>query len=375
MAVKVALDVSAVPPRIGGVGRYIAELASRLPDRDVTTTLVTRRDDTLRWREISPRATVTGLVPNTRAARLAYEAWVLGTSVPARRADLWHAPHYTMPHRGSTPTVVTLHDLTFFTNPEWHERSKVAFFRRAITYSAQHARVLVSISDFSARLLDEIVPAHAPVVVAPLGVDLARFQPFRADDATLFRAHQLSLDIPFIFFVGTFEPRKGLDVLLAAFREIARHDDNIELWLAGQAGWGVGPIEAQLAAHPSRERIRRLGFVDDELLPALFRHARAVTYPSRGEGFGLPVIEAMACGASVVTTEGTVMAEVAGHGARLVPVGDAAALAASLIDVLESSEGERASWATRARERAEHFTWQACVDQHLVAYEQALEVS
>jgi glycosyltransferase involved in cell wall biosynthesis len=375
MAVRVALDVSAIPPKIAGVGRYVAELARRLPERGVATTLVTRRDDASRWREISPNATVTGLVPNARAARLTYEAWVVGRSDAARRADLWHGPHYTMPHRGLTPTVVTIHDLTFFTNPEWHERSKVAFFRRAISYSAQHARLLMTISEFSARLLDEIVPAHAPIVVTPLGVDLERFQPRGGDDASLFHHHQLSLEFPFIFFVGTFEPRKGLDVLLTAFEEIARQDGEVELWLAGQTGWGVGPLEAQLEAHPFRERVRRLGFVDEELLPALFRHARAVVYPSRGEGFGLPVIEAMACGASVVTTEGTVMAEVAGNSARLVPVGDAAALAASIAEVIDSSENDRVAWAERARSRAEHFTWEACVDQHLVAYERALDVS
>jgi glycosyltransferase involved in cell wall biosynthesis len=372
VAVKVALDVSAVPPRIAGAGRYIAELARRLPDAGVSTTLVTRRGDTERWRDWSPRAEVRGLVPNERVARLAYEACLVGASVTARDSDIWHAPHYTMPRRGSTPTVVTIHDLTFFTNPEWHERSKVAFFRRAITYSAEHARVLVSVSDFSARLIDAMIPAHAPIVVAPLGVELAIFQPEDRDDESILRSHALPADVPFIFFVGTVEPRKGLDVLLDAFGEIARDDHEVELWLAGQAGWGEGPIEAQIEGHPFHARIRRLGFVVDALLPVLYRHARAVTYPSRGEGFGLPVLEAMACGASVVTTDGTVMAEVAGDGARLVPVGNADALAASLADVLHSSDDDRRQWARRARGRAEHFTWEACVAQHLVAYEKAM---
>ena len=372
MAVKVALDVSAVPPHIAGAGRYIAELARRLPDAGVSTTLVTRRGDTERWRDRSPRAEVRGLMPNERVARLAYEAWLVGASVTARDSDIWHAPHYTMPRRGSTPTVVTIHDLTFFTNPEWHERSKVAFFRRAITYSAEHARVLVSVSDFSARLIDAMIPAHAPIVVAPLGVELAIFQPEDRDDESILRSHALPADVPFIFFVGTVEPRKGLDVLLDAFGEIARDDHEVELWLAGQAGWGEGPIEAQIEGHPFHARIRRLGFVVDALLPVLYRHARAVTYPSRGEGFGLPVLEAMACGASVVTTDGTVMAEVAGDGARLVPVGNADALAASLADVLHSSDDDRRQWARRARGRAEHFTWEACVAQHLVAYEKAM---
>jgi glycosyltransferase involved in cell wall biosynthesis len=369
---KVAIDVSAVPQKIAGAGRYVAELARRLPEAEVTTTLVTRRGDTQRWRDLSPKADVRGLVPNARVARLANEAWFLGSSAAARAADLWHAPHYTMPHRGSTPTVVTIHDLTFFTNPEWHERSKVAFFRRAITYSAQHARVLVSVSAFSARLLEEIIEVHAPIVVAPLGVDLARFRPLAEHDPTIFGDHGLKMDARYVLFVGTVEPRKGLDMLLEAFSEVARHDDDVELWLAGQAGWGVGPIEAEMATHPFHSRIRRLGFVDDELLPALYRQARAVAYPSRGEGFGLPVLEAMASGASVVTTQGTVMAEVAGDGARLVPAGDAEALATALVEVLESSDEDRAQWAARARDRAELFTWETCVSQHLVAYGLAL---
>jgi glycosyltransferase involved in cell wall biosynthesis len=370
--VKVALDVSAVPAKIAGAGRYIAEIARRLPERDVTTTLVTSRGDESRWRDVSPKASVMGLTPNARVARLAYEAWALGLSRGARGADLWHAPHYTMPRTGSVPVVVTIHDLTFFTNPEWHERSKVAFFRRAISYSAKHARVLVCVSAFSARLLEEIMPAHAPIVVAPLGVELTTFHPEALDDAAIFRTHDLSEMVPYILFVGTAEPRKGLDVLLEAFREVGRSDENVELWIAGQTGWGVGPLETLIAEHPYKARIRRLGYVDDAALPALYRQARAVAYPSRGEGFGLPALEALACGAPLVTTEGTVMAEMAGDAARLVRVGDAEALAGSLFEILTSSVSERSSRALRARARAENFTWDTCVNQHLVAYDLAL---
>jgi glycosyltransferase involved in cell wall biosynthesis len=369
---KVALDVSAVPLRVAGAGRYIVELAARLPSRGVETTLVTRREDDVRWRTTSPAASIANIVPNARPARLTYEAWVIGTSRTAQDVDLWHAPHYTMPRRGTTPTVVTIHDLTFFTNPEWHERSKVTFFRRAITHSAQHARVLVSVSAYSARLLERLVPSHAPIVVAPLGVDLSHFQPTDVDDAAALRERGLPEDVEYVFFVGTAEPRKGLDVLIEAFREVAAQDDGVELWLAGQAGWGVDALEEQLAAHPNRDRVRRLGFVDDAVLPALYRRARAVAYPSRGEGFGLPVLEAMACGAAVVTTEETVMAEVADDAARLVPVGDVAALASSLLEILHLSEAQRARDGARSRARAELFTWDECVDRHLEAYDLAV---
>ena len=369
---KVALDVSAVPLRVAGAGRYIVELAHRLPGNGVTTTLVTRRDDEVRWRRTAPEASIASIVPNARPARLTYEAWVLGTSRTAQEVDLWHAPHYTMPRRGTTPTVVTIHDLTFFTNPEWHERTKVTFFRRAITHSAQHARVLIAVSDYSARLLERLVPEHAPVVVAPLGVDLSHFAPTGFDDASTFREHALPEDVRYVFFVGTAEPRKGLDLLIEAFGEIAARDDRVELWIAGQAGWGIDALEGLLAAHPFHDRIRRLGFVDDALLPALYRRAAAVAYPSRGEGFGLPVLEAMACGAAVVTTSDTVMAEVAGDAARLVPIGEPDALAAALLEVLSLSEPERKNEGERARLRAETYTWDACVAQHLVAYDLAL---
>ncbi len=370
---KVALDVSAVPEKVAGAGRYIVEIARRLPERAVETTLVTRRDDTERWRALSPKAALAPIVPTGRVSRLATEAILLGRSSTARTTNVWHGPHYTMPHGSAAPTVVTVHDLTFFTNPEWHERSKVVFFRRAITYSAAHARVLISVSDYTARLLEEILPAHAPVVVAPLGVELDRFTTNRANDSETFANQGLSGSVPYIFFVGTVEPRKGLDVLLDAFSYVARGESSIELWLAGQAGWGEGPIESAIASHPFRDRIRRLGYVSDELLAALYRGAAVVAYPSRGEGFGLPVLEAMACGARVVTTQDTVMAEVAGAAASLVPVGDATALASALTGAIHADSGVRSEWSNRARARAEHFTWNECVDQHLVAYDMATE--
>ncbi len=370
---KVALDVSAVPPRLAGAGRYIAELARRLPSTGVATTLVTRRDDVTRWREWSPGAHLVPVVPVARVPRLAYEAWVLGTSAAARAADVWHGPHYTMPHRGSTPTVVTIHDLTFFTNPEWHERSKVAFFRRAITYSARHARVLISVSDFTARQLDEFVPDHAPVVVAPHGVDLERFSSDSSRDDELLRAHGLATGVPYVFFLGTMEPRKGLDTLLEAYGELAREDEIVELWLAGQPGWGLKEFDVVLANHPASSRIRRLGFVDEAVLPALLRQSRVVAYPSRGEGFGLPVLEALACGAMVVTTSDTVMAEVADGTATLVTAGDARALAHALEAALRSGGDERGRRASAARSRAERFTWGSSLAQHLVAYDLALQ--
>ena len=368
---KLALDASAVPDQPAGAGRYVVELARRLPGRGIDTTLITRRGDDVRWRQYSPDAHVAPLVPQARVARLAYEATRLGRSDVARASDVWHAPHYTMPRQGSTPCVVTIHDMTFFTNPEWHERAKVLFFRRAISYAAQHAQAIISVSEFTARLIDELLEGHAPVVVAPLGVDLDRFSLDAVGDDEKLRAHGLSSVVDYFLFVGTFEPRKGIDVLLDAFTEVARENPHVELWLAGQHGWGIDKVEARLSTHAAASRIRRLGFVPDDALAPLLRASRAAVYPSRGEGFGLPVLEALACGVPVVTSRDTVMEEVAGPAATLTAAGSAPDLARAMLELLEISPDQRRHAALVGRDRAETFTWARCVDQHVVAYHRA----
>ena len=365
---KVALDVSAVPARIAGAGRYIAEVAARLPGEGVDTTLVTRRGDAPRWRERSPRATIVPLVPNARAPRLVYEALRLGTSSVARGVAVWHAPHYTMPWRSKTPVVVTIHDLTLFTHPEWHERTKVAFFQRSMRHAARHAAALLCVSEFTARELREVLAPSVPILVAPLGVDHQRFHADAREDASLLAASSLDARGPYLLFVGTLEPRKGIDVLLQAFGELGANDPDLELWIVGQTGWHMENVHEQLRAHPYATRIRQLGFVDEALLPALYRHARVVLYPSRGEGFGLPVLEAMACGATVVTSRDTVMAEVAGDGAVLTRAGDADELAGAVATLLGEADATRSARSARAVSAAALYTWERTMSVHLEAY-------
>src|SRR5215218_2960323 len=154
--VRVSLDASAIPDPPGGAGRYVLELAGALSRRDdVELTVVTRTADAARWPE------PVGLPRVVRD---------LGVQVH-------HGPHYTTPLALGLPSVVTIHDLSFFTHPEWHQRTKVAFFRAAIRTSARHAAALVAVSTTTAALLEQRVGPRAPVHVIPHGVDHARYHP------------------------------------------------------------------------------------------------------------------------------------------------------------------------------------------------------
>jgi glycosyltransferase involved in cell wall biosynthesis len=152
---------------------------------------------------------------------------------------------------------------------------------------------------------------------------------------------------------------------------VATTHPELELWIAGQRGWGRNTVDERLAHHPFASRIRQLGYVANEVLPALFRQASVVAYPSRGEGFGLPVLEALACGAVVVTSAGTVMEEVAGDAAMLVRVGDIAQLAEALDKGLGLTDEQRGEVAVRARSRSEVYTWDVAIARHLEAYDLA----
>lgn len=362
---RVGLDVSAVSRRPAGAGRYIVELAKRIAGRDVDATLITTRGDSQRWAAWAPHAQVIDPVPSPRPLRLLYEATTMGRG-DTFGVDVWHGPHYTMPRTIKKPVVVTICDMTFFTNPEWHERSKVLFFRRAMQYSVQHATELISISETTSQALREILNPTIPVTTIPLGVDHDRFSAAAGEiDLAQFN---FPTDRPYIFFLGTFEPRKGLDVLLDAFRDVGAKNHDVELWLAGQAGWQTTATDDLISNHPFAARIRRLGYVDDMAVPGLMRQAQAVAYPSRSEGFGLPVLEALACGAEVVTSAGTVMEEVAGTAATLVGIGQSRELADALLAAIGRPEGERTRRSQLAVERAAQFTWRATADAHQDVY-------
>ena len=355
----VALDASAVPDPPGGAGRYVLALAEALSRRDdVELTVVCRTGDAVRW----PEPTV-ARAPALRPVRLGWEQVALPRVVRGLGVDVHHAPHYTMPLALGLPAVVTVHDLSFFTHPEWHQRTKVAFFRSAIKASALRAAALVAVSAGTAALLQDLARPRTPVHVIPHGVDHARFRPEDPGDDEAARA-RAGLTQPYVAFVGTLEPRKDVPTLVRAFDRMAAAQPGLTLVLAGARGWGVDAVEQAVAGAAHRDRIRLLGYLAEHDMPALLRGAAAVAYPSLEEGFGLPVLEALACGAPVVTTSGTVMEEVAAGAALLASPGDVEGLAAALEAALDGSAERR----TLGLKVAARHSWDASAEAHAAVY-------
>ena len=335
----VSLDVSAVPLTPAGAGRYTIELARALGKRDdLTLQLIARRGDVERMAALGAGAVVPA-VPHSTVMRLGYERLLLGRRIDRLGVDVHHGPHYTMPTTRRTPVVVTIHDLTFFDRPEVHEAAKVRFFRHAIERAAREAGCLVCVSQRTADDLARNVAVEVPVVVATHGIDHDRFKPTPpAPGADAAELELLGLDPQArrIVALGTLEPRKGVTTLIAAATPHLVAGALDELVLAGQRGWGVEEIDRAIESSPAADRIVQLGYVRDDSVPALLRSAAAVAYPSLDEGFGLPALEALACGCPLITTAGSVMADLCGDAPWLVEAGNADALSEAIAEVLRA---------------------------------------
>jgi glycosyltransferase involved in cell wall biosynthesis len=312
-------------------------------------------------------------VPSPRPARLAWEQARAAGLAAHLGIEVWHGPHYTLPLRLRCPSVLTIHDLTFFDHPEWHERSKVAFFRRMTRAAAARADVIVAVSAATAERLDEVLGPAAPVVTIPHGVEHARFRPEeRGDAGDLAALAPLGVRPPYVAFVGTMEPRKAVPTLVEAFARVAAGRPDLRLVLAGRDGWATEAVRGAVEASGVASRVLRLRWVPDEALPALLRQAAAVAYPSFEEGFGLPALEALSCGAALVTSAGSPMAEVAGDAALAVPPGNAGALAWALERILDDPATEE-RLRRRGPEAARPHTWERSARRHLDAYHLALK--
>ena len=380
---NVIVGADAIRYPLTGIGRYAYELGSRLPGVAGIENVRYFRDG--RVRDGLPERPTAGRTEQAgnRLRRLAgslpvlVEAYRRFSAVMQERSlrefgnYVFHGPNYYLPvHSG--PCVATFHDLSVFLWPECHPARRVRYMQKELPRAIKRASALLTDSEFTRQEVSAYFgwPLNR-IVVAPLAASSA-YRPMSPAEATpVLSKWRLSFGA-YSLFVGTLDPRKNVDMLLDVYERMPTSlRVRMPLVVAGFEGWKSAQTIARLRAGECDGWAHYLGFVDEASLPALYAGARIFLYPSRYEGFGLPVLEAMAAGVPVICSDAASLPEVTGNdGAELVASDDADAFYDALIRALEDD-----AWCAKARdrglERASHFSWDKTVSATLTAYKLA----
>jgi glycosyltransferase involved in cell wall biosynthesis len=372
VAPRVLVDATDVPADRGALGRYVDGLIGALDAAGADLAVACQRADEERYGRLAPHAAI---VPGPtavthRSARMAWEQSGLPLVAQQVNADVIHAPHYSMPLRPGRPTVVTVHDLTFFTEPELHSPVTAVFLKSAVRTAVRRAARLIVPSKATRDELIRVLGADPTRIdVAYHGVDHALFH--RPDAAQVSHvSERLGLHgKPYVAFLGALEPRKNVAALIRGWAgAVDGIDDPPALVLAGGGGWSE-EVDAAVAALPPHLRLVRPGYLRFSDLPGFLGGALVVAFPSRGEGFGLPVLEAMACGAPVLTTHCTSLPEVGGDAVAYTEP-DADSIRVALRALLDDP-ARREALGAAASARSQEFTWAASAEAHLACYRRA----
>jgi glycosyltransferase involved in cell wall biosynthesis len=374
---RVLFDATSIPPNHGGVARFISGLLAGLEQNGELVDVVAKRHDIPALHAVAPghRYVVAPSFVSQRGGRFIWEQTGLPALARRRHADVIYSPHYTFPLVAGARRVVTLHDATFFSSPEAHSRLKGLFFRSWIRWANARADRLVAASRATADEVQRYVPrAQGTIDVAYLGVDPAVFAPPTPRAIDQARSEiGLKPDQPWIAFLGTIEPRKNIPALIAAHAALREADPTTPvLVLSGARGWDESAnaaLDRNAELPPEARPVIEAGYLPLELLSAFLGGSELVVYPSLGEGFGLPVLEAMSSGAAVLTTRRLSIPEVGGDAVDYAEP-DAASLATGMRALLDDPD-RRARLAAAGLARSARFTWSECAAVYSRAFVEA----
>ncbi len=373
---RIGIDATALPPQPVGAGNYIIHLVRSLvalkSEVEYTIFAQSSGQDLIALPEGKNYKWV--LVPDMKPAiRLVWEQTLFPRLINRSGIELLHSLHYTRPIWLPCASVVTFHDMTFFLYPQMHTLAKRIFFQLAMKMSSRRANALIADSESTRqdaiRLLR--IPAHK-ISTALLGVD-ETYQPISDPHALDAIRQKYKLPMDFILYVGLIEPRKNLPLLIRAFRNLIELEPEINLVLAGRLGWMYTDVVNLIGSLSVKDRVFLIGYVPAEDLPLVYNLASVFVYPTLYEGFGLPALEAMACGTPVVTTEISSLPEIVGKAGMLVPPNDEAALTHAIQAVL-TDQTLHQRYSIEGPERASTFTWDRTGQQTLQVYRKVLQI-
>ncbi|MGD9046658.1 MAG: glycosyltransferase family 1 protein [Anaerolineae bacterium] len=377
---RIGIDYTAAVRQGGGIGRYTRNLIRALVELDSANhyKLMVAGG----WGDgdgLGPWPANVEVRPVALSDRWMHLLWQrLRLPVPVQAVtgsiDLFHSPDFVLPPTAGTPTILTVHDLSFLRVPQFFVPEFRKYLEGAVNRAVSRAGHILADSESTRRDLLELMSVEPErVSVLYPGVE-ARFR--RVEDRAALAQVRSRYDVPerFILGLSTLQPRKNFEGLIEAFRRLLNeHGDEpemmgLQLVIAGGKGWMYEEMLALVERRGLTDRVRFPGFAADEDLPALYSLAAVFAFPSWYEGFGLPVLEAMACGTPVVAADNSSLPEAVGKAGLMVSAGDTAALASALADLL--ADGElRARLGAAGREQARKFTWEDAGRELLEVYQ------
>ncbi len=269
--------------------------------------------------------------------------WTLGLPLYVRRAklSLFHGTNYEVPFWNECPTVLSIHDLSLLLYPETHLSNVVRRARYRLPVMARAATRIITATEFVKREVAEHLPVDPAKIAVTAYAPRRNFRPLPPDESEQTRA-RLGVEDSFILFVGTIEPRKNLITLLRAFAEVIKNTElRPQLVIAGQKGWLMDETMNYIERERLGGRVKFTGYVTDRDLRALYSSCAVCVYPSLYEGFGLPPLEAMSCGAPVIASDIPSLMEATGKAALLVPPTGVHELARAIVEMMQDRRRKR----------------------------------
>jgi glycosyltransferase involved in cell wall biosynthesis len=366
----IGYEASALQGRKSGVGYYtenmLASVMRAAPQHRYM--LFSNRDMREGWKQL---ATETVHSERLFPVRAVWMQAVLPGTLRRVQPDLCHFTNYLAPLAMSCPYIVTVYDMTVFITPRLHRFKKLVLDRTLIPRVARKAGAIITVSNSARKDILRYLKVPREKVRVVMGAASPAFHPIT--DSTLLESVRArhGLHEPYILYVGTIEPRKNLPRLVQAFANLKKRGLPHKLVIVGQSGWQTEPIYVEIERLGLKPDVIFTGYVPFEDLPAIYTLAEAMAFPSLYEGFGLPVIEAMACGTPVVTSRSSSLIEVAGDAGLLVDPLSVEELEDALHRVL-NDPALRADMRHMGLERASNLTWEHTAQATLEVYDKVL---
>ncbi len=371
---RIGIDAHAIGSRLTGNETYIKNLVLALAQIDAVNEYVlffTHPEMVKAWEGRFPNFRVRLVRPHAAYARIPLS---LPLAIYETGVDLLHV-QYTAPPWSPRPIIVTIHDLSFEHFPQFFTAKERFFFKRTIPRTARKAAKVLTVSEYSRRdLIETYSLPPEKVVVTPNGVGPS-FKPVRDEEPLAALRKKYGIEREYLLSVGNLQPRKNLARLIQAYTKLREtvEEFRCQLVIVGKRAWLYRHIFHE--AHRSRYAgdVILTDYVPEEDLPGLYSGAMAFVYPSIFEGFGLPVVEAMACGTPVVTSNSSAMPEVVGEAGLMIDPYDEDALARAMLRVVEDAQLQ-AQLSEQGLLQAAKFTWRRTAERTLAVYEEVVGI-